>query len=712
MTNLATYYYEDVQFVTSDGLDFVTADDDFFHVNGGGYFDDTENRQEKLNTITFGSYSFTGSKIKSLKLHHESGLLTDQLAIDTLTVEIESDTRPVVVRYTPITVRRGDVAMGVFFNGRIKEIGKRRYSLYAESYISLLDYDYHYGGMYTAAIAGDVIANIMGEIPYTIHPDVAALKLYGYLPYASKRENLLQVLIATGAAIAKNTDGTMHIAVLTGTDKGTFADNRVFMDGTLDEDTQVTAVQVTEHAYAPITDEITLFTESFTDVRTAKFTEPAHSLTITGGTILEGGVNYAKIQGAGAVTLTGKKYRHTTKIVTRGNVLGTPDDKIVTVTNATLITAINSSSAAQRLYAYAKCNRTVKQNVMINQERAGDIVQVTHPYKVDYLSAAIHSLDLNMSNTLRASGEFLVDYVPQGISEGYKNRVLLTGSGNWTVPAGVTEIRTVLIGGGQGGSAGEDGDEGSQGSRKSSVNDLSRGNGGKGGKAGTPGLGGKVVDLVVPVAPGQSFAYASGAGGTGGATDGAEGALGGATTFKSNSSELGAVGEYIDAMTAERYAFAGTGGMTGANGSGGQTEVGGIRGPDGVLYPNGWSGLKVIYKLNNGTYNEYIGAQGGAGGGAAVGSGGADGADGTADWNNGHGAAQGGRGGNGAPGNDGSPAAVFGSGGDGGHGGGGGGGGGDAYHPETRYHGPGSGGSGGRGGRGGNGAPGCIIVYY
>lgn len=707
-----TLYYKGIPFFTADDDQFVTADGLDFYVNGGGYFDDTQNGQENLNIITFGAYSFSGGKIKSLKLHHESGLLTDQLAIDTMTATVKSATKPTVTRYTPITVSRGGNVMAVFFNGQIKEAGYKTYSLYAESYITLLNYDYHYGGFYTGVDAGVVIAEIMGDIPYTIHPDVAAIKLYGYLPYGTKRDNLLQVIIATGAAITRNADGTMHFTVLTSTVTGTFSDGRSFISGSLDEDTQVTGVQVTEHAYVPIEDEITLFQQSFNDIQTATFTEPAHDLTIVNGTILSSGANYARIQGAGAVTLTGKKYRHTTKIMTRGNLLNTPDDKIVTVTNATLITSLNSSSVAQRLYAYAKCNRTVKADVLINSERTGDMVQLVHPYKSDYLSAAIHSLDFAASNTLRASGEFLVGYEPQGASIGYQHRVVLTGSGNFTIPA--PEFRVVMIGGGQGGRAGEDGKDGDDGRDYSASDAVHSADSGDGGDGGDGGLGGKVFDVTLTGTVGNTIAYSCGPGGVGGIADGSAGDEGTTTTFGSYSSDSGATGEYVDAMTGQLFARRGTDGYDGARGrkrneTYDETYHTVIRGPNDEPYYQGDYGLTATYQSGS---VQCVGA-GAYGGGPAVGEDGQKGGDGTATYNAGHGMAQGGNGGRGGNGDPGDDATDYGNGGGGGHGGGGGGGGGDAYNQSgSQYYHAGWGGPGGEGGHGGDGAPGCIIVYW
>ncbi len=706
-----TTFNTSIQFVTADGLVCIAKDSNY-HVKASSYgkndyFQNVSNPQSELNKISFGVYTFTGNDINKLRMHVETGLLTDKLALDTLTAEIKSTVRPQITRYTPITIIRNGKVKGVFFNGQIEEIGLNLYSIYGESYLSLLDYDNHPGGIYTAKNVGELIAEIMGDLPYTIHPNVVALKVYGYLPYASKRENLRQLLIATGVAIKKNVDGTVNFSVLTSTKVNTITDDKVFLGGFLKDDIQATAVQVTEHSYVPINDEVTLFTEAFTDIKKTIFQEPVHDLVCVNGTILESGANYAKIQGNGNVTLTGKKYRHTTKIATKGAVLGTPVDKILTVTDGTLITAINSSSVAQRLYNYASCNKSIKQDVLPSQEGTGDIVQVAHPYKTDELNAAIQSLDFNFSNTMRATAEFLVGYEPQGISEGYKNRVVITDNGNFVVPDGVIEIRAVLIGGGKGGKAGENGESGSSGSSSSS---LSRGSGGKGGKAGEAGTGGKVFDTVIEVESNQSISAVIGVGGAGGQTNNADGLEGTATTFGNLSSNLGAISEYVDAMTAERFAFIGNIGMNGGDGQG----AGGVRGSDildagnNVLYEGGLPGQYVTMKTTDG---HRIYGQGGGGGGAAYGNNGANGGNGKVTNNYGPGFADGGSGGGGANATARETATIYGAGGDGGHGGGGGGGGGDCYNPGGECW-PGSGGVGGAGGAGGNGANGCIIIYY
>ncbi len=74
-----------------------------------------------------------------------------------------------------------------------------------------------------------------------------------------------------------------------------------------------------------------------------------------------------------------------------------------------------------------------------------------------------------------------------------QSQVFTSGSGNWTVPIGVTSVRVLLVGGGGGGGGGH----------------TATYQGGGGG-------GGAIVAADLKVTPGASLAYSVGGGGAGG----------------------------------------------------------------------------------------------------------------------------------------------------------------------------------------------------
>lgn len=606
--------------------------------------------------------------------------------------------------------------IGKFYLRDVKRVGKHAYDFSSVSAIGKLEDTIHYGGIYSGETVAEIVAELLEGISYEIEALVGDIRLYGWLPIDTKRNNLQQITIATAIAVRTKPDGTLLLTALSSEIKGVFGASRTAVGGNVAIETPYTAVQVTEHHYRTTNEEIILFSEDSIRTEFLKFSEPIYDLVATGGTIIESGSNYAIVECTGFTELTGKKYLHTTRTVTRGNVEGLPSDKVYSVTNATLITALNSSGIAQKLYeAYTK-PKTVQANVFHGKEKVGDVINTINPYSYEMENAFLKKQEINISNMLMANSEFLIDFIPSGAVTGYKNRVLLTGSGDWEVPEGVTEIRAILIGGGNGGQAGKIGEAGERGSSSTSPGG---GNGGNGGEGGDGGAGGKTLDVVLDVTPNQQISYISGSGSIGGVGDGATGSDGTETTFGMYTSDTGSTGEYVDAMTAERLAHSGQKGVKGAKGASdneiqGQnittdetTNYGGLRGQDKSMRTSG----KDIN--GNPVPRVDIVGRGGGGGGAAVGNDGDNGGDGEVNNAYGIGFADGGPGGKGANANPGKAATVLGAGGDGGHGGGGGGGGGNCHNPNGSAHmWPGAGGPGGNSGPGGNGAPGGIIIYY
>ena len=137
----------------------------------------------------------------------------------------------------------------------------------------------------------------------------------------------------------------------------------------------------------------------------------------------------------------------------------------------------------------------------------------------------------------------------------YNRRAVLTGAGQWTVPAGVTTVLAILV---SGGDAGTDGTDGSFDGT---------------GTDGADGLGGKVLTQSLPVNPGAVLAYACGAGGT------VPGGLGTATTFAMLSSARGTrYNGYTDIRSGDVYGRDGVQLPLDGSGDGGIRGLGGNAG--------------------------------------------------------------------------------------------------------------------------------------
>lgn len=597
----------------------------------------------------------------------------------------------------------GEDLIGAYYFEELTQSGPREHVMRFLSGIRLLDRSDHPGGLYDGEPADEVIAEIIGDIvPYTIDEDIAEIPIYGYLPYARRRNNLQKTLMAIGAAIKNAPDGSLRITQLSDTVTGVFDASRVFIGGTVKETTPVTAVQVTEHNYLPSEEEIILYDSATVDIETIKFDEPAHDLQITGGTIISSGVNYCTFQGEGYVHLKGKRYNHVTRVITVGTPpTGIDSDVVKKVTNNTLLGPNNAVFVAEKLYDYLTVSKTIRQEVVLGSERPADVVQVVHPYTRELVEACIKSMRVTFGkNEHRAVCEFLLGYKPPSAIAGFENHVLLTNSGTWTVPAGVSRIRVIIVGAGNGGQKGGNGTAPS--SHSFSLPVVV----GQGGKGGAGGEGGYILEINLNVSPGQQFSYICG---EGGGSDSA----GGETLFGSYSSNLGRRFPYgySEPKTGLVFGKKGENGIDGRPGNSYQ-EIGEPIVYKGITYYCGNNGENV---WGGGTSNPGY-AYGGGGGGAAVGNNGGSGTDGRWEYRSEPGYFTGrwaihGNGGNGANATiDGDDGETYGCGGSGGHGGGGGG-----YaigYLSDLFDIAGTVGNGGFGSNGGKGGPGCIVIYY
>lgn len=713
------------------------------------------------NTIVYSKWTFTDDDIHSGNMYLAMALMSDSLEANTFTATVECADRSIInfERNTPLTYSYKGQQRGIFYVQSITRDGPTTYTISATSAIGLLIESLHYGGIYTGQTVAEVLPSICGTVPYVVKTNLRDIALYGWLPVASSRDNLSQVLFAIGASIRTDLDGVLHIETLWDGIVGNIGKDRLYSGAQVNYDAKVTQVVVTEHQYMEGGDEENLFEGTAAEGDIITFDDPMYDLTPSGLTILESGANYAKVS-AGTGTLTGRKYIHNTREVARA-VSQANEPNVITVTDATLVSLVNSVAVAERLVNYYQWTETIESGVVYDGELPGNRSNAWHPYDEEVVSGCLESADVNLSNTLKAEERLLVGYVPPKFEQvvTYDEHELLTGSGTWTVPDGVTEAQIVLIQGGQAGYNGSDGeagggggsfvrqdvdsgpfpDEGQSESRSASITAQggSAGNGGEGGQAGTAG---KVYQTTVTLTPGQSISYSCGIGGA------SNGATGGETIFGQESSASGGVlpAGYADIVTGIIYALPGeagdNGGNGGSNGADGES-IGDTSGGKGVSSDSGRE--SDTYRLTGryviegtGSYN-HGGAGGGGAGGQSSGTSGESGGNANGSYFTfavpGAGANVEGeyhkiRGGNGGDGASGSSGTTYGSAGSGGGGGGGGGAAGNVtvsvngtiemlgnvsggFSVRARAY-PPTGGTGGTGGAGGAGADGCIILYY
>ena len=547
------------------------------------------------NKLIIGNIEITGiQNITAGNQELSTSLLNDVLEIDTLDCDFNSEDSSINILSCigeKVTYYHGDQQRQILYVESIKRTGPKSYHIYAVSAVSKLDTIPHSGGIYTGQTALEVISEICGPIPVIVKSNLRNIQLYGWLPYcqppnSSARDNLNQVLFAIGASLGTDLNGVLRIETLWDGTTGAIELQRTDLNGSVTDVQKVSIVSVTEHQYTEGQEEQNLFEGTAQEGDTIVFNEPMHTLTASGFTILESGANYAKLS-AGSGILTGKKYIHNKRVIARTVTENIPENE-KSKENATLVSLINSNAIADRLARYYKCNKTIQASFITEYERPGQIVNIMDPYDQEIVSACIASMNVNMSGVLKADAELLVGFVPPKPETGYiTERVVLTGSGRWKKPAGVTRIEYVLIGPGQGGRAGKKGEPGSATTLSFSYSLLGintrysgkhPGEGGKGGEGGAAGHGGKIYRGEMDLSVIDELEYSCGPGGTGATYDEsnpeAEGNEGNATTLGDISSDLGSSSEfgYTDIITGEVYATTGLQGIAGGDGAGTTAE--------------------------------------------------------------------------------------------------------------------------------------------
>lgn len=712
-----------------------------------------------MDYVMIGPYQFDRDASKDdMRLDYcssfqEVALDESSLSFDTVSVEVCTKTigtqLSALPNNTPIVVYRGGEIKARFVSSGVSRIGPVTYQLTGRSPMGALTGMVHAGGIYTGQTVEEVVKEICGNIPSLIKSVYAGVKLYGWLPYAdgkerSARDNLAQVLFAIGAYLRIDLNGVLRIEPLWDGTASLINVDRSYTGGTVKYDSPISAVTVTEHQYVAGTEVKELFSGTAQNGDIITFSEPMHSLSATGFTILESGANYAKIS-AGTGALTGKAYIHNTRLITQPVTAGAAEN-VKSVTDATLVSLVNSYAVAKRLADYYRCRETITNDIVSGHEKPGHVVSVYHPYDKKMVSACIQSLDTTISATLKSSMEALVGFTPAQpeAAEFLDERVVLTGSGEFQIPEGTTTIHYVMISAGQGGRCGEKGEDTQSGPKFSWTNPVFEDRvdgyalalGGKGGPGGKGGMGGRIVEGDLDVSQLKSLAYACGKSGKGAefspddlpGTDGTDTVFHGMTTAGASAPDWG----FTDPITGEQFGGVGEDGLPGGDGAGRDPSVSEYTDDSVQKYVNGTIAydedgnaftpgpvagsegkVSMTRIASTSTPRSYGWYSSGLGGGPAAGANGKAGSSGrglpgetTVNVT-------------GGPGSDGMTATLtpskpkrYGRGGRGGYGGGGAGSGGIAVKNGNGTITPGAPGSGGLGGPGGPSADGCIILYY
>ena len=334
--------------------------------------------------------------------YNETSLLEDELSIDTMKIRVRSinTSYPLhnFIYGSQVTFYKDDALYGKYYLVSVERQTKNEYILNVQSSIGLLDDTMHYGGIYSGEYASTIIKDIIGEkIAYTEHNIFSKIKVYGWLPVATRRENLKQLLFAVGGCVKKK-NGDVYFTTLTVDAPKAIPENRVFDTGKITYDSPASRIEVVEHQFSKVdsapSEEIysgeivgssfvTPKGYSVSDAALVTWDKPYHSLTFSNCTLLnnEKGVNYAVVSSSGSATISGKPYIHSKMIVSRAKENYEGKEKVAKVENATLVTLANSNSVAEKVMAYYNSPCTLSGAIVMDGEKPLDNITMPNQFE-------------------------------------------------------------------------------------------------------------------------------------------------------------------------------------------------------------------------------------------------------------------------------------------------------------------------------------------
>lgn len=355
-----------------------------------------------LTGITWGLVRvFKDDELEDVNCLLELNPISEEISVNTMDYTIRSKTDCVFEfqKRQKQTLYFDESILGIFYLKDGKQLGAQRYRVETQDAVGLLDNSQYMGGIYDNVTASALLDDIMAEegITYFIEESLSEITVSGYLPISSKRDALQQLAFAIGAAVNTGYDRQLYLYPCQTEVNGEFGEKDIFLGLVMEHGENTTGVRVYSHQYSKGMESSELYRGNCNGDITIEFSEPYHSFEISGGTLVESGVNYASIFGNGSeVVLTGKKYVHTSNLVTKEDSRITQNKQIVEIKEATLVTASNVESVLERVYESYQNNKIVSFTGVITSQELGDRVQVDTGFK-GIAEGTITKLDFHFS---------------------------------------------------------------------------------------------------------------------------------------------------------------------------------------------------------------------------------------------------------------------------------------------------------------------------
>lgn len=258
-------------------------------------------------------------------------------------------------------------------------------------FLGVIDKTEFLGGIYENKNAGELFDEIMvsaevEEGEYEVEEELRAKSITGWIPICTHREAVHQWAFAVGAVVdcarAKKikayTPKTEVYGTLTHEDK--FIGHKVVLRPL------VTGVKTIAHKYTvDATSSVAYEGTLPVGDNLVTFSSPYTGISVSGGTMIKSGANYAVVRmtAVGTVKISGKRYIDSTSVyaVNAPELPANTKPSILDVTeDATLINADNALEIAQRVYDWHQNRYQDEGDIVLGDQRAG------YPWRMNSLN--------------------------------------------------------------------------------------------------------------------------------------------------------------------------------------------------------------------------------------------------------------------------------------------------------------------------------------
>ena len=391
-----------------------------------------------ITQILYGDSVIEASAIKSIKIIEEPEMLSTELRSATIDVTLNLNSFDEVLEHKEdvFTICWGENFRMKTALVSYRQTTKNTWDVEFGNYVKILEkHDFH-GDMYTDKNARELVLEIFEAAGFSTEEIIFdeelfnnAANLTGYIPYATCREALRQVMFVIGG-VASSYQGSPYIISLGASENTDVPKGRVMTGVKVEEadSAEYDCVELTTHSYKssgeaakvlykesregtssenPVISRV-VFDEPHFDYEVQLFPSSDESARYT---VLESSANHIVVswyiqkiggrESGGTMRIMGQSYTDTTKSIS-GTIDGAKGENSTKIENMTLVNADNAESIIQRMLNYYSQRKSATARVVVGKHvseegtvtydediRCGDVITIPTDYQGTYTGRVV-----------------------------------------------------------------------------------------------------------------------------------------------------------------------------------------------------------------------------------------------------------------------------------------------------------------------------------